>query len=63
MTTINEKRNELSVVNITLNKMGRMTKRDISKMNDSSKKMMLANLNDLMARKASLLNEIIACQA
>lgn len=61
--TIEQKRNELATVNIFLNKLGRLTNRKISKMNDSSKKMMLSNLNDLMTRKVMLLNEIVSCQA
>ena len=62
MTAIEQKRNELSQVNISLNRIGKLSKRDVSKMNDVSKKMMVSNLNDLMARKASLLNEIVGCQ-
>lgn len=62
MTTVEQKRSELAGVNTSLNRIAKTTTRQIRKMNDVSRKMMLANLNDLQARKIALLDEIIACR-
>lgn len=61
-TTVEQKREELAKVNILLNRIGRKTTREINKMNDVSRKMMLANLIDLQAQKSELLNYIVSCQ-
>lgn len=62
MNTVEQKRSELAGVNASLNRMAKTTARQIRKMNDVSRKMMLANLNDLQARKVALLDEIISCR-
>lgn len=60
MTTIENKRLELTKVQSLINKITSVPVRRIKALNPVSKKMMLSNLNELTERKSTLLSEIVS---